>query len=659
MSFFSPLPLPGLRQGESDNAENMRPALSMAQLQESILLKFKQPILSLRQALQLLNLIDDATLDALYKQEPDLLRSRSIELVNRLLISHQDLHHALALTANVPVVDVVRFGVLPNAFQALSLRDAHNFDVVPLGLANERLFIASWRPTDYDLTHQLREKTGHTVMLVWASSEAIAARLEAQENLMGQFESASPSLALHEGGAFAVRTPAAGALHFRPADGIDVNDVKALVSSAMAQVTSSCKPEEAASIGETAAMVLLVKKIIDDARASGASDIHIESNLGEQEVVVRLRHDGELKVHLRLPARLRSSLISRIKVMARLDISEHRQPQDGKIDFSEFGGEKLELRVAVIPTHDGMEDVVMRLLATSKPVPLARLGLSDRDAITFRRMVHRSFGLILAAGPTGSGKTTTLHSMLAEINTDERKIWTAEDPIEITQNGLRQVQVNPRIGFTCAMAMRAFLRADPDVIMIGEIRDQETAKIAIEASLTGHLVLSTLHTNSAAETVVRLLDLGMDTMNFADSLVGIVAQRLVKVLCPGCAQPEGVTPPQFDAHVAEYVDRSRLTPEEGRVRLLAAAGVSSVAGLRLYKAVGCGKCGNTGYKGRIGIYEILQNNPDIRLLIQQRARPTELFDAAIAAGMRSLRHDALEKMFQGKIDIEQARVAYL
>ncbi|MEO5660799.1 MAG: type II/IV secretion system protein [Polaromonas sp.] len=659
MPFSASLPIAGLHKGRGDGNAVIRPALSMAQLLESMPLQNKQPIFSLRQALQMLYLIDEATLAALYAEDPDLLRSRSSELVDRLLISHQDLHHALALTANMPVVDVVHFGVLPNAFQALSLRDSHSFDVIPLGSVNDMLFVASWRPMDYRLTRQLREQTGQSVMLVWASCEAIEARLSAQENLAGQFASVQPAFAFRGPGTFAVRTPAGRAPSFRSAAGIDVNDVKSLVSSAMAQDMSAYQPEAMASPNQTDAMGLLVKKIIDDARVSGASDIHIESSLGDQETVVRLRHDGELEAHMQLPARLCSSLIARIKVMARLDVSEHRQPQDGQIDFSEFGGEKLELRVAVRPTPDGVEEVVMHLLASAKPIPLPKLGLSQRDAAVFRCMVRCSFGLILAAGPTGSGKTTTLHSMLAEISTDDRKIWTAEDPIEITQAGLRRVQVNPRIGFTFANAMRAFLRADPDVLMIGEVRDQETAKIAIEASLTGHLVLSTVHTNSAAETVVRLRDLGMDNLNFADSLVGIVAQRLVRSLCTRCARPEALTQQQFDTHVAEYVDRSRLTTEEGATRLMAAAGAPSVAGICLYKAVGCSQCGYKGYKGRIGIYEIFQSSPDIRLHIGQRAQSTELFDAAIAAGMHSLRHDALEKMFQGKIDLVQARAAYL
>jgi type II secretory ATPase GspE/PulE/Tfp pilus assembly ATPase PilB-like protein len=345
--------------------------------------------------------------------------------------------------------------------------------------------------------------------------------------------------------------------------------------------------------------------------------------------------------------------------MARLDIAERRRPQDGKINFAEFGGNSLELRVAVMPTHDGLEDVVLRLLASSKPIALSQLGLQERDSQAVARMSTRTFGLILAAGPTGSGKTTTLHSLLAEINTEDKKIWTAEDPIEITHAGLRQVQVNPKIGLTFASAMRGFLRADPDIIMIGEIRDEETAKIALEASLTGHLVLSTLNTNSASESVVRLLELGMDRMNFSDSLVGIVAQRLVRSLCPKCAQERAITREEWAELVAEYIHTSPLDAETGAARLLAAAGVSSPEQVRVKKAKGCPHCGGTGYKGRIGIYEVLENNPTIRNLIQHNARPADIFDEAVRTGMRSLRHDALEKYVQGRIDLRPARIAYV
>ena len=632
-----------------DRLPALAPVQSVAQLLSVMEFQRHQPIASLRQVLGQMRLVDGATLDALQDEDPNLLRSRSADLVRRALLRAEDLNHALARVAGLAEVDVVRFDVSPEALEGLGLRHARLHQVMPLGMAQEKLFVASSTPTDENLRRRMGHLTGHSVSLVWASREAILTRLDLQESataLASKSAPPPPAHALAPGGRDAGGKPAP-------------RDMEMLVSQALVEISAGVDHEEAVSASESSGMVLMVKKMIDDALAQGASDIHVETNPGEQFTLVRFRRDGDLEPYLHLPARLRASLVSRIKIMARLDIAERRRPQDGKINFADFGGPKLELRVAVMPTHDGLEDVVMRLLATTKPIPLGKLGLQGRDKATFNTLSSHSFGLILAAGPTGSGKTTTLHSMLAEVNTGERKIWTAEDPIEITQPGLRQVQVNPKIGVTFAAAMRGFLRADPDIIMIGEIRDQETAKIAVEASLTGHLVLSTLHTNSASESVVRLLDLGMDPMNFSDSLVGIVAQRLVRALCVQCAQPHPLGDDALAKLVAEYIERSTLSPAEGQARLLAAAGVDSPDKMVFHTAAGCEKCSGKGYKGRMGIYEILVNNPAIRELIQKHARPNDLFDAAIASGMRSLRHDALEKLVQGKVDLIQARVAYI
>ena len=295
------------------------------------------------------------------------------------------------------------------------------------------------------------------------------------------------------------------------------------------EVVSEDEDEEGGGVHEDDNVIVrLANQIIVDAYKRGASDIHIEPYTARQDTVVRIRIDGQCREYQRIPPTYRRALVSRIKIMARLDIAERRKPQDGKIKFRLPTNREIELRVATIPTANANEDVVMRILAASEPIPMDQLQMSERNIRVFHTIIRRPYGLVLVVGPTGSGKTTTLHSALGAINTPELKIWTAEDPVEITQYGLRQVQVNSRIGFTFAAAMRAFLRADPDVVMVGEMRDEETAHIGIEASLTGHLVFSTLHTNSAVETVTRLLDMGLDPFNFADALLGVLAQRLVQ-----------------------------------------------------------------------------------------------------------------------------------
>ena len=310
--------------------------------------------------------------------------------------------------------------------------------------------------------------------------------------------------------------------------------------------------------------------------------------------------------------------------------SEHRKPQDGKIDFARFGGPPVELRVVTVPTSRGLEDVVLRLLAGAKPLPLDNIGLSQPNLLALRAVVQKSYGLVLVGGPTGCGKTTTLHSVVRDINTAGRKIWTAEDPIEITQEGLRHVQVNPRIGWTFAAAMRTFLRADPDVIMIGEMRDEETARIAIEASLTGHLGLSTLHTNSAPESIARLLEIGLDPFNFSDSLLAILAQRLVRRLCTACREPRVADDEMLAGLASQYLESGTHNTAEARQAQIGRwrQQYGSAQGeLRMWRPVGCAKCeghgyhGYHGYHGRLGIHELMMSDETIRQHIRHRARP--------------------------------------
>ena len=388
----------------------------------------------------------------------------------------------------------------------------------------------------------------------------------------------------------------------------------------------------------------IVNKIINDAYARRSSDIHVEPNVAKKNVEIRYRVDGECMLYQTLPYNYRAAIVSRIKIMSNLDITVKRLPQDGKIKFRRAGGEEIELRVATLPTQGGVEDVVMRILAKGTTMPLEEMGLLDRNYKGLIGISEKPYGLILCVGPTGSGKTTTLHAALHHINTPDKKIWTAEDPVEITQYGLRQVQVHPKIGLDFAAVTRAFLRADPDVIMVGEMRDFETARTGIEASLTGHLVFSTLHTNSAPETVVRLLDMGIDPLNFADSLLGILAQRLVRTLCTACKEA-------YNPSIDEY---NELVEGYGH-DLFEKLNLPYSDDLIFYRPKGCDACVKTGYKGRMGIHELLINTDTIKRLIQKHASVEEIRDAAIAEGMTTLLQDGLQKALRGVTDAKQVR----
>lgn len=394
------------------------------------------------------------------------------------------------------------------------------------------------------------------------------------------------------------------------------------------------------------AIVRLTNQVIVEADRLGASDIHIEPYADRKDVAVRLRVDGTCFTYMRIPAAYRRAIVSRIKVMAHLDIAERRKPQDGKIRYRLPKEREIELRVATLPTSGQDEDVVLRLLTAKQPMSLEAMEFAPSTVQAIRILAEKPHGIILCVGPTGSGKTTTLHAILKHINTDERKIWTAEDPIEITQEGLRQVQVHPKIDLTFAAAMRSFLRADPDVIMIGEMRDKETADIAIEASLTGHLVLSTLHTNSAVETVIRLLDLGCDPFNFADAMLGVLAQRLCKRICSQCKEAYHPSRQEYDELVQGYgaQDWPRL-------------GIEYRPDWSLYRGRGCESCNRTGFKGRVPIHELLIGSDEMRSRIQSKARPAEMLSLAMQEGMTTLVQDGIRKVSQGLTTYRQVRAA--
>ncbi|SDB12991.1 Type II secretory pathway ATPase GspE/PulE or T4P pilus assembly pathway ATPase PilB [Desulfonatronum thiosulfatophilum] len=416
-----------------------------------------------------------------------------------------------------------------------------------------------------------------------------------------------------------------------------------LGDSVEARIDEEVEPHLDMETGVTdSEVVRLVNALLVEAWRRNASDIHIEPDPRNRFCSVRFRIDGSCHEFRKIRAGMAKPLISRIKIMAHLNIAERRLPQDGKIKMRlpELG-KIVEFRVAILPTIENHEDVVLRLLASGKPLPLEKLGMSDDNLAKFKNAVYKPYGLIVVVGPTGSGKTTSLHSAISYINTSERKIWTAEDPVEITQEGLRQVQINPKIGLDFATTLRSFLRADPDVIMIGEMRDAETAHIGVQASLTGHLVFSTLHTNSAPETITRLLDMDLDPFNFADSLLCVVAQRLIKTLCTQCKeayrpakQEVDDLQKEFGAGFDQYIPMSR--------------------DISLYRAKGCGQC-NQGYRGRIGVHELMASSTRIKNLIKRRGHTEEIRDQAVADGMLTLKQDALLKVLQGVTDMSQVR----
>jgi type II secretory ATPase GspE/PulE/Tfp pilus assembly ATPase PilB-like protein len=613
-----------------------------AQLLEAIDQQARMPVVRIGEALVALSLITQPQLDQALEQQKS---ERSIPLGELLVraghVSRHDLQHALARKMGYPVVDPGAFPVEPDAVRVLPFSIARRLQVLPLLLRGAQLVVAMADPSRRSDVEEVEFVTQLKVVPALSPAEALPAAIATTYQRFGDDPWAN-HVAVNDDDAI-------------PFEAIDASK---LLESLEQQHDSAQRDSDGEAPIEQSdnSLVRLVHTMIVDAHGQGVSDIHVETLPGREKVRIRFRKDGVLKAYLELPHTYRAAIVARIKIMCDLDISERRKPQDGKINFTKFSPQhKLELRVATIPTSNGLEDVVLRLLASARALPLDQIGLTEGNYKRLTAAIERPYGLVLCVGPTGSGKTTTLHSALAHLNTAQRKIWTAEDPVEITQAGLRQVQVNPKIDWTFAKALRAFLRADPDVIMVGEVRDKETAQTAVEASLTGHLVMSTLHTNGAAETVTRLLDMGMDPFNFGDSLLAVLAQRLVRKLCPNCRTARNATGEETDELLHHWLNAFAPDAAPSPDQVLAEWRAQHGQQLMHWHAPGCATCEGQGLRGRAAIHELMTITREARRLVQTGANVEQLQQQALADGMRTLRQDGIGKVLAGVMSLAEVK----
>ncbi len=617
---------------ETEDQQPVDEVTSSIELEYALKHQNSQPSLRLGEVLINEGLITNEQLEEIleFQKQDDCNMPLGELLVEKGILSQEVVQTALAKKLGIPFVNLKKYEIPPKVTNLVPDDLIKRYRVIPIAIYKGKLVIAAENPINLK-TSAMDALSFHTNMLV-ESVMSTAADIDWATNyyydtqgLGSEFSDAlTEELILDDGG-----------------EDLEDTEIESDLSDNI--------------------VVKLMNKIVIDAHQQGASDIHIEPYPGNKKTIIRFRCDGSLSSYMELPAQYRQALISRLKIMSNLDISERRKPQDGKIIFKKYGPLDIELRVATLPTAGGVEDVVLRILAKGGAVAVDKLGLSKRNIEKVIASIEKPYGMFLVCGPTGSGKTTTLHALLAHLNTVERKIWTAEDPVEITQKGLRQVQVQPKINFTFAAAMRAFLRADPDIIMVGEMRDEETASTGIEASLTGHLVFSTLHTNSAPESIVRLLDMGMDPFNFSDALLGILAQRLAKTLCSACKEEYVCSDHELTGLAHEYCDEL-ITADTDAASIYAETQkewhkiyANDEGKIILNKPVGCEKCNNTGYSGRLALHEFLEASDEVKRLILERSRVQVILQAALASGMRTLKQDGIEKVIQGLTDMVQIR----
>jgi type IV pilus assembly protein PilB len=550
-------------------------------------------------------------------------------LVKMGFVKDEEITALLSKQYGVPSINLAQFQIDPAVVKLVPPETAQKYQIIPLSRSGASLTIAMTDPTNVFAMDDIKFMTGYNVEPVVASETAISEAVQKYYPLKAGAKSAgkpgAPGAAGSTAGMSALDMASKGLEELQSLEAGD--DVEVL------QEMQEISPEALAKEGEAAPVVRLVNVVLMSAIQKGASDIHIEPY--EKELRIRYRIDGILYNIMNPPMKFRDAISSRVKIMSKLDIAEKRLPQDGriKIRFSDNGQQKeIDFRVSVLPTLFG-EKIVMRLLDKDKlMLDMTRLGFEEESLTKFEAAILRPWGMVLVTGPTGSGKTNTLYSSISKVNTPETNIMTAEDPVEFNLVGVNQVQIRENIGLNFAAALRSFLRQDPNIILVGEIRDFETAEIAVKAALTGHLVLSTLHTNDAPSTVNRLMNMGIEPFLVASSVHLICAQRLVRRICENCKEANPTTPPALV--------QAGFTPEESE----------TVAPM---KGVGCDRCNNTGYKGRVGLYEVLEVTEELRELILVGASGLELRRKAVEEGMITLRGSGLRKVSAGLTTIEE------
>ena len=528
-------------------------------------------------------------------------------LVKLGFLSDEDVTNFLSRQYGVPAINLSYFEIDPAVVKLIPFETAKRYQILPLSRVGASLTIAMVDPTNVFAMDDIKFMTGFNIEPVVASESSILAGIDKAYGTSKEEELESVMQSMNDSG-----------------EGTDIE---------VQNEEQELELRELEKAADEAPIVKLVNLVLTDAVKRGASDIHMEPY--EKEFRVRFRIDGVLQLIMNPPLKLKDAITSRLKIMAKLDISEKRLPQDGRIMLKmQIGGKKkqLDFRVSTLPTLWG-EKIVLRLLDKENlRLDMTKLGFEPESLVKFEKAILKPYGMVLVTGPTGSGKTNTLYSAISQLNQPDTNIMTAEDPVEFQLGGVNQVQMKEQIGLNFAAALRAFLRQDPNIILVGEIRDFETAEIAIKAALTGHLVLSTLHTNGAPETITRLMNMGIEPFLVATSVHLICAQRLVRRICKDCAEPVEM-PPQA------LIDEG-YTPEEAKT-------------VQIMKGKGCATCNKTGYKGRTGLYEVMEVDDEIRELVLVGASAVELKKKAIERGMITLRRSGLMKVAQGWTTLEE------